>query len=291
MPFTPSLLDSPTGLFDEDFFDSGAVLSTVQAPELVVVPSTGTLNGGSATLSITATLTNSSAALTASVSGGGTLSTVTPTSGVPFIYTAPAAGSGTATVTVSDATDALSEPCVISYAGGFVNPLRPNLPDFLTFLVESVQIPTAALPTNDPFTGYAFDIALATCISGPVWCGIPGSSTTGPSALGILYTLAVYNLGVATLFQITPDQSGQTYFADARNSAVSANFPNGGFGLNQVSTGLVQASSDEGTSATLVAPTWAAGLTVGQLQLMKTYWGQQYLSFSQSYGPTIVGLT
>lgn len=166
----------------------------------------------------------------------------------------------------------------------FVTPNTPNLTDFTTYIETSVQIPTAALPTNDPFIGYAFNIALETCI-GPAWC------TTGPSALGILYTLAVYNLGVATLFQITPDQSGQTYFADARNSAVSGNFPNGGFGLNQVSTGLVQASSDEGTSASLVAPTWAAGLTVGQLQLMKTWWGQQYLSFAQSYGPTIVGIT
>ena len=173
----------------------------------------------------------------------------------------------------------------------FVTPSTPNLVDFTTYIETSVQIPTAALPTNDPFIGYAFDIALATCISGPTWCGIPGSTTAGPSALGVLYPLAVYNLGVATLFQITPDQPGQTYFADARSSAVSANFPSGGFGLNQVSTGLVVSSSDEGTSATLVAPTWAANLTIGQLQLMKTYWGQSYLDYAQKYGPNIWGVT
>jgi hypothetical protein len=171
----------------------------------------------------------------------------------------------------------------------FVTPLTPNLIDFTSYIEDSVHIPTAALPTNDPFIGYAFNIALATCISLPAWCGI--SSAPGSNALGILYTLAVYNLGVATLFQITPDQAGQTYFADARNSKPSTNFPNGGFGLNTVSTGLVQSSSDEGSSVGLVAPTWAAGLTIGQLQLVKTYWGQQYLSFAQSYGPTIVGIT
>jgi hypothetical protein len=171
----------------------------------------------------------------------------------------------------------------------FVTPSTPNLVDFTTYIETSVQIPTAALPTNDPFIGYAFNIALATVVCVPMALCLPPG--TGPSALGVLYALAVYNLGVATLFQITPDQPGQTYFADARSSAVSANFPSGGFGLNQVSTGLVVSSSDEGTSATLVAPTWAANLTIGQLQLMKTYWGQQYLSYAQSYGPNIWDVT
>lgn len=159
----------------------------------------------------------------------------------------------------------------------FVTPLTPNLVDFTTFVETDVQIPTAALPTNSPYLGYAFNQAMLLVIQ----C----------SMAGVLYTLAVYNCATAILFQITPDQSGQTYFADARSNLVSTNFPNGGFGLNLAPLGLVTSAADEGTSSTLKTPDWAAGLTIGQLQFFKTFWGQQYLSYEQSYGPVIVGLT
>lgn len=158
----------------------------------------------------------------------------------------------------------------------FLTPLTPNLTDFTTFLTTSVQIPSAALPTNSPWIGYAFNQAMDYCPS------LGG---------GVIYTLAVYNCGTALLFLITPDQTGQTYFADARNSAPSTNFPNGGFGLNVPRTGLVDASADESTSSHLVAPKWAAGLTVGQLGFYATPYGRQYLSYIQSYGPSVVGLT
>jgi hypothetical protein len=189
----------------------------------------------------------------------------------------------------------------------FVTPSQPNLADFTTFLTTSVQIPTAALPTNSPWIGYAFNQAMDL-----VW--------TFPGAPGILYTLAVYNLATAILFQITPDQTAtaragyispayfapsyfgasyfgstasvaSTYFADARSSATSSNFPNGGFGLNTASMGVVVSASDEGTSSTLKVPDWVAGLTIGQLALLKTPWGQEYLSWAQAYGSVIVGLT
>ncbi len=55
-------------------------------------------------------------------------------------------------------------------------------------------------------------------------------------------------------------------------------------GLNGFTSGLVQASSDEGTSVTLVAPKWADSLTAGQLQLTNSPWGRIYLGFAQSSG-------
>ncbi len=158
----------------------------------------------------------------------------------------------------------------------FLTPLTPNLTDYGTFLTTSVQIPVAALPTTSPWIGYSFNQAMDYCPS------LGG---------GVLYTLAVYNCATALLFLITPDQTGQTYFADARSSATSANFPAGGFGLNVPRTGIVDASSDEGTSTHLVPPQWAAGLTVGQLGFYATPWGRQYLSYIQSYGPSVVGLS
>jgi hypothetical protein len=163
-------------------------------------------------------------------------------------------------------------------SAGFVTPNTPNVGDFTTFLQTSVQIPTAALPTNSPWIGYAFDQAMGLV---PCYAGVPG----------ITYSLAVYNCGTHLLFLIAPDQTGQTYFVSARRSAASPAFPDGGFGLNAVSTGLVVSSSDEGTSATLTAPKWADGLTIEQLGMMKSPWGRAYLDYLQKYGSTIWGLT
>lgn len=95
---------------------TSAVLYSAAAPALAVNPGSSTVAGASATQSLTATLTGSLAALSASVSGGGTLSTTTPTSGVAFTYTGPASGSGTATVTVTDAADGLTATAAVAYA-------------------------------------------------------------------------------------------------------------------------------------------------------------------------------
>ena len=152
--------------------------------------------------------------------------------------------------------------------GGFLSPLTPNFIDFLTFLTTTVQIPTIALPLTSPWPGYAFNHAL---------------TLTPLAGAGIADSLAVYNCATHILFGITPDQSGQTYFAQARS--------NTGFGLNLPSTGLVAATSDQATSTTLASPDWAKGLTVSQLDFYKTPWGRQYLGYIQSYGPSIVGLT
>lgn len=160
----------------------------------------------------------------------------------------------------------------------FVNPTSPSLADFLTFLATSVQIPTAALPVDSPWPGYSFNQAMALVVC-------------APAAAGVLYTMAVYNLATAILFEITPDQSGLTYFADARSGNPSTNFPNGGFGLNTATLGLVTSASDEGTSSTIATPDWARNLTIGQLALFQTPWGRLYLAYAQSYGSTIWGLT
>ena len=55
-------------------------------------------------------------------------------------------------------------------------------------------------------------------------------------------------------------------------------------------TGTVTASSDEGSSVTLVVPKQAENLTLSQLQLMTTPWGRYYLGLAQSVG-TSWGLT
>jgi len=153
----------------------------------------------------------------------------------------------------------------------FATPDTPNLADFIVFL-QSVQIPTAALPANSAWPGYAFIQAQAIV---PCYPGVPG----------ITFSLATYNCATHQLFLITPDQVGQTYFATKRGTTAD------GFSLVQPSSGLVSSASDESTSVSNINPDWAKGLTIGQLGFAKTVWGRWYLDYLQSYGPTIWGLT
>lgn len=137
--------------------------------------------------------------------------------------------------------------------------------------LATLQIPMGALPADSPYPGYALDQAIALVLDPP--------SGIAP----VMYTLACYNGAAHILLAITPDQVGQIFFENARSKA--------GYSLALPSTGLVQATSDQGTSASLSAPKWASHMTVGQLQFFKTPWGREYLSWQQSFGPNIVGLT
>ena len=159
----------------------------------------------------------------------------------------------------------------------FATPDSPNLSDFLLFL-GTVQIPVAALPANSAWPGYAFTQAQALV---PCDAGIPG----------ITFSLATYNCATHQLFLITPDQTGQTYFASARSNAAPQGGQPGGFALIQPSSGLVASTSDESTSTTLANPDWVKGMTITQLGFAKTPWGREYLGYLQSYGSTIWGLT
>lgn len=154
----------------------------------------------------------------------------------------------------------------------FVNPNTPNAADFLTF-VRDQGVPVPALPDTSAYLGYALTGAVGLVLPLPAWCSVPG----------VLYSLAVYNCGTHLLFTMAPDQQGQTYFAKARSRE--------GFALISPSTGLVAATSDQGTSTTLASPDWAKQLTIAQLDFAKTPWGRSYLQWQASYGSSIVGLT
>jgi hypothetical protein len=152
--------------------------------------------------------------------------------------------------------------------GGFLLPNQPNIVDFLNFIGTTVQIPVEDLPLTSPWPQYALNQALI---------------LTPRAAVGVIYTLAVYNCATHILLSITPDQSGRTYFTNARSNA--------GFDLITGSTGLITSTSDQGTSVSIAQPNWAVRMTVSQLGFMKTPWGREFLGYIQSYGPSIVGLT
>jgi hypothetical protein len=83
---------------------------------LTVSPATASGQDLGSLLAITPTQFLPGATLTASLSGAGSISTTTPTSGTPFNYTWPTSGTGTATVTVTDSATGQSATCVISYS-------------------------------------------------------------------------------------------------------------------------------------------------------------------------------
>lgn len=123
-------------------------------------------------------------------------------------------------------------------------------------------INTTVLPDNSPYIGWAFDVAIEVvnlnfqCIQGPI------------------YLLMVYNLAGHNLITFAQDQPGQTFFKDTRKD----------FGIFAFTAGVVQSSSDEGTSTSLMVPDQFKNLTVNQLGLLKTPWGQVYMGYAQAYG-------
>ena len=115
-----------TGIASTSYTDSSAINNTAYYYKVKAVNATGTSSYSteagpytptaplltliaaakavldSGTVSLTATVTSGNGSpLSVTVSGGGTLSTAVPTSGIPFTYTAPSLGTGTATITLT----------------------------------------------------------------------------------------------------------------------------------------------------------------------------------------------
>jgi hypothetical protein len=132
---------------------------------------------------------------------------------------------------------------------------------------SAAEASTAA--TYSPYLAWAFIGAVGVTLAPP------------PCMPPILYVMAVYNYGMHKLLKIGQDQAGQTFFSDQRKA----------FNLLSFKAGPVGASADQATSQTLVTPDFLKGLTIGDLDLLLTPWGREYLDYSQQYGPNIVGVS
>jgi len=62
------------------------------------------------------------------------------------------------------------------------------------------------------------------------------------------------------------------------------------FNLTGFTGGVIASSADESTSQSLLNPEFMKGLTLGNLQNLKTPYGRQYMAFAQDYGQ-LWGLT
>jgi hypothetical protein len=68
--------------------------------------------------------------------------------------------------------------------------------------------------------------------------------------------------------------ASETYFATLRRQ----------FNLAGFVPGVISASNDESTGQSILNPEFMKGLTLGNLQNLKTPFGRQYLAFAQDYG-------
>ncbi len=137
----------------------------------------------------------------------------------------------------------------------------PTLAGFQAWVRGTMGVPTSALPDGSPYFQYAYCVASA--VVSRQLCVVP-----------LIYQLAVYNLGGSNLVNWAQDVAPSTYWADLRTSLKLADFV----------AGVVQSSSDEGTSVGLTVPEQMQNFTVANLQQLKDPWGRTYLGFAQSVG-------
>ena len=137
-----------------------------------------------------------------------------------------------------------------------------TLASFTAFVLSVVGVPAAALDPAGASIGYAYQTAVALA----PYTSVPG-----------IYQLLVYNLGAHFLIEYAPNALGSTFFTDTRAK----------LGLSGAgSIGLVQASSDNGTSSSLMIPDALKNLSLSELNYMQTPWGRRYLELAQRLGDT-----
>jgi hypothetical protein len=146
----------------------------------------------------------------------------------------------------------------------------PTEAGFSDFVYNQMNVPTAALPTNSPFIGYAFTIAQQ----------IVNQSFSIASP--VIFSAMTYNLAASNLVNFAPDQSGQTYFAGLRTQFKI---------LDTGPFGVIATSSDVSTASSYAIPQALQNLTLADLQMLKDPWGRVYLGYAQMFGPSIWGMS
>lgn len=151
----------------------------------------------------------------------------------------------------------------------FVDPTKPSLADYLIFIRDGMGISAAYLPDDSLWIDATYNIALEKV------------NEVINRASPRIYTLMVYNYAADRLINYAADPDGQCFFQDLRK----------GFNINSQTMGMIQSSSDQGTSQSLLNPDWMRKMTLTNLEMMKTPYGRTYLGFAQEYGQVIWGLT
>lgn len=140
----------------------------------------------------------------------------------------------------------------------------PTLEGFKTFVRDIMQVPGGAVPP-DGVLNMVFRLANDLVIRDLRL--IDGS----------LYTDCVYNLAASYLLKFAQDTANSTppgYWAGVREK----------LGMNSGTVGLIQSSSDNGTSQSWMIPDSLKNLSLADLDAMRNPYGRFYLSIMQQYG-------
>lgn len=162
--------------------------------------------------------------------------------------------------------------------------VESSLEGYKTFIRQVMFVPPEALPDDSIYIPMAYWPAETLCNDNLFVVG--NVEQPPPQQQPTIRAWAVYNYAGAILCMIAQDDPNaappfNTYWADLRNK----------YALNSFAAGVIQSAADQGTSTSYKISSFVDNLTPGELQLMKTPWGNAYLTIASWYGPTIWGLT
>lgn len=150
--------------------------------------------------------------------------------------------------------------------------MDPTIEGFTAWVQNIMGVPVANMPDAATLQT-AFDEAMNYVFIG--LSGIP-CQPTSPT----IYAMAVYNLGGAFLVDFAQDVPPSTYWTDLRNK----------LNINAFQPGIINSAADQGTSEGSFIPSIMQGLTMFDLQLLKSPWGRAYLAIAGEWG-TLWGIT
>lgn len=159
-------------------------------------------------------------------------------------------------------------------------PAAISLAGYTAFIRDAAGISAAVLPDNSPWIDFTYRISVDTV------------NLQLLQASPDFYLLAVYNLGVDGLFNYAPDVTPTVPYDVPGNVAKLPFFAyyREKWKIYDFTAGVVQATSDEGTSVTLLVQKAADNFKLADLQNLKTIFGRRYLEIAQRIS-TLWGLT
>lgn len=143
-------------------------------------------------------------------------------------------------------------------------------------------ITTAQLPDDSDTITFAFCVALQ--IVNKAIC----------SASQLMYNLAVYNLAGSNVINYAQDPLPIVPYPPNQEPPSTVGYfgyLRGQWGIYAFVAGVIQSSSDESTSQSMIVQEAAKNFTLANLQNLKDPFGRQYLAIAQSVGPSAWGLT
>ncbi len=163
--------------------------------------------------------------------------------------------------------------------------MGPSLSGYLTFIRDVMGITEEVLPDDSPWIGGTYNVAVNRV--NPAIKRFRNADAAYPTP----YALAVYNLGGDRLINFATDLPGAENVPSSNPPMPYFEYTRERMKINTYVGGTVQASSDNGTSVSLVVPEAMSNFTLGDLQNSKTPWGRAYLAIAQEYGPSGWGIS